>query len=705
MRRKKTLLVLVLIGTLLVLGGIGGGLWWFYQNSGGRLLRKADLAIRAGKHERAAELAAKYMEDRPADWQGPYYQARAYAGMGRYEEARKSLERAAKIAPAQSSIAILGAATYSEPAKKAIVSKDLSQVRQAVEQFRKAEDVLAEAVARADANQSDKGADLPTKAGLARIETGQALGVLAGRLREEELVAKGRGDANSVKFGVESNEVEKKRTAAIDGAAGVLLAVVQRDANRAEAATALVQLCLERRDANSLAAAREAIRNASDPAPVAAMLLAMEDLQPSIGQTGPTATDMQKAKAACQVLDDILAKHPDNTQVKLVRADLAVRSTDLTRADQLCQEVLKTEPRNPRARLLQAQVLMARKDLAGAEKMLATLKSDVRSADVLFAYARVALALGKRDAALESLGAMSKLDFRDSQAKLRQAQLALDLSDLAMARQLCQEVLQTAPGNAWARLLYGTVLAQGGNLPEAEREFTALRAACPQWPEAHIACAEIARQRGDAATALAAVQKALELDPENAAATRLKAGLQVRSGDASLALDDAQKFHQAHPDDPGALLLLVEAAVRSRKPDLARVALERTVADFTSKPEMLMTACDGYLAINDRAAAMKVAKDVAEANATAFAGRMAKVRALELTGRLPEADRLLNEEWKKDPTRADVRFRLGRTSAATGRAMVAVDHYRAAVELDRAKRRVPYRACPRAAGCERHCRV
>src|ERR1035437_5001888 len=139
MHHRRLTLLLVVVGVV-VLGGIGAGLWWFYQNTGSKLLQKAELAVRAGKYDKALELAGKYIQDKPGDWQGPYNQAQAYVGLARYDEARTSLAQAGKLNPAEVSVPVLLAETYAAPARKAMHSKDLSQIRTGVEQFRKAEE-------------------------------------------------------------------------------------------------------------------------------------------------------------------------------------------------------------------------------------------------------------------------------------------------------------------------------------------------------------------------------------------------------------------------------------------------------------------------------------------------------------------------------------------------------------------------------------
>ena len=82
-------------------------------------------------------MANRYIEVRPKHWQGYYLQGRAYYRLGKYEQARKSLRRAAEAHPGEVVVRLLIADTYSLPARKAVVSGTLPQLQEAVEEFRR----------------------------------------------------------------------------------------------------------------------------------------------------------------------------------------------------------------------------------------------------------------------------------------------------------------------------------------------------------------------------------------------------------------------------------------------------------------------------------------------------------------------------------------------------------------------------------------
>jgi predicted Zn-dependent protease len=667
---------------VIVLGGIGAGLWWLYQNTGSKLLQKAELSIRAGKYDKALEQTGKYMQEKPGDWQGPFYQAQAYVGLAKYDDARASLAQAGKLNPAELSVPALFAETYAAPARKAVNSKDLSAIRTGIEQFRKAEESLA----KTEMKDANKAIGVQAQLGLMQAQTGRALRILASRAEDEALGVAGRSDSNiALERHNDSNVAMAESNQAFAKATHTLLAVVAIDANRPDAAGTLVELCMVRNDVSSLAAARKAILAASDPPPDAVVGLAGKDLQASSKQFGRGLGLTPEANEACGALDRVIAKHPDNIQAKAMRADLAGRLSDSDKVKSLHKEIVEANVAAPDARLIQANILLADGNLVEAEQKISKLKSEFAQApSVQYAYARLALATGKADMAAEALKGLSKFDSADPQFKLVQAQLALRLSDLPAARQYCDEAVKADPNGAEGHRLRGVVLTRLGDLARAEADLSSLD---KTWPAARIAYSRLAIRKGDMPSALAAAQDAARLDPENDEARGLLAELEVRAGgDANSvspaeAFASAAKYYQSHVGDPGALRLFVMAAHRADKDDLAREEMKKAAAG-SAGPQLLMLVSEGYATLKDEASSMEAAKRAAEATPNSTDDRMAMALALERLHRGSEAVQLLSDEVRKTPGRPDLRFQLGRLLAGSGMLALAIDQYRSAVDLD-----------------------
>lgn len=675
---KKGVLYTIILSVVLV--GVLSVLWWLYQNSGTKLLEKANLAAKASRYDKALTLVDSYIADNPDKWRGHYTRGNVYFNWGRYEQARTSLEKAAALDPSAIEVPILLAECHTAEARKAVTAKTLAEFQKGLGQLMTAQQLLT-SLKPTDPKQQ---LAVLQAIGLGQIDAAAAHRMLSARLEEEVLAAEARRDrdvANSLREQSKAAMVkfEEYRVAATQN----LLALVQKDPKRGDAATALVNLCLERQDRQSLQLAREIIMKLEDPTPVAAMMLILDDLQAS-GETGPSPVNRQKLLAACEVLDDILKRHPDNVQVKLARAQLTVRLGDLARAGAYCDEILKIDPRNPQARLTKAELLILQGQMPEAERQLFSLKNDFPAwPESQQAYARVALAIGKADVAIEGLRALAKLNAPGSRNKLMQAELALVLGDIDQAKQLTDDVMRKEPANGWARLIYGNILTASGNIGAAEVSHRALVRDAPNWAQARVALAQVAAQTGSMNIALTSIAEAVKLDPQNAYAKKIYASLLLREGQYENAFKQAQECLNENSDDPAAIKLFVESAERINLIDKAKEVLSQTRVKFGTKPEVLMAVAESYVNLNERATAIEVARHAASQDAPTLQDRLAIVKALMMLDRMPEAEKVLAEEIAKDPGRPDLHFQMGQICAVTGRTLPAIDQFRQAVELDR----------------------
>ncbi len=641
------------------------------------------------------ELADKYIDDNPKDWKGYYTKAKAQCSGKQFDDARKTLEQARDASPKEVTVLILTAQTYSLDSRnvldsyaleayKALTPKRLSDIQVNLKKYDQAENVLKAA--------ETQDLEVLQSLGTTQVEHANWEQWYA-RLVEDDAVRANaqRDEKTRLKRMDQSKEARDLSKKLLADATVNLLKVVQQDPKRSEAASTLVELCLERQDDKSLELARQAIMKLDDPTPVAAMRLVMHELQSNMEDQGPI--NREKFTKACLVLDAILQKHPDSdkltekeksqyNQVRLAKADLTLRLGDLPGTRQLCEEVLKTEPRNPRARMTLAQMLVQQNQFAEAEEKLLGLSKDFPNwPDSQFSYAKVALAVGKKDLAIQAMDNMAKLQ-PTTRTRLLEAELAILLSDMRTAQRLVEDVLSVEPNNGWARLLRGNILMASGQLDLAQAEFKKLSMNYPKWPQVQLALAEVCNQTGDSTAAIAAAKEAVKLDPENARARKLLTSLLLKESQFVQSFQQAKTSLDAHPDDPGAISLYVEAAERNGHTDLALGVLDKSLKDYSNRPEVLMTVAEGYGMLNKRDKAVEAANLALHSETPTAQSRLAVVRALMLLDRMPESEKMLSEEIRKEPDRADLRFQMGQICAATGRMLPAIDQLRKALELD-----------------------
>jgi len=629
--KRRIILVLAIV---VVLGMVVGSVAWLYRRgTGPRLLSRAQVAMRAGQFDKALELARTYAQQHPKDWTGHYYQGRALSRLGKYDEARKVFVRAAELAPDDPSIPMALATTYFLPARRVMLPMDPSvqveALKQAAADLVKADEILAGITGPklTDPKLKDQklkdllealkqAADEPIKAkeilvgmagakpadvldaleqiGLNQLQISRAWDAIAGRLEAEAKIAQTAGDDDTCESKLAASAAAGKTSSQVRRqTAATLLYVVRQDAARGVAARTLIQLCLHEdvKDYETLAKARKAIEALEDPPAIPALLLTMHDLRTSTQPAG-SAAHRKKVEQTCQRLEALMARDPEEIELKLARAELAMRLTDADTAEKLVAEVLKADPDERRARLMRGELLLFRNKAAEAERELYSLKDrHKRWPQAHYAYGRAAMAAGRK----------------------------------GMAVQVMRDIVKKMdPTHAGARMFLADHLLSGGYYDEAFQEAQALY-------------------------------------------------------DAYL---KNRRHFDRYPGGPRVVSLFVRAAVKKGLTTKAEEALKKALKDYPSRPDMLNVVADGYASLGQPDEAKKIREVAAGGKADTLEARLGVVRALRMTGRLAEAEKMLQEEMKDNPNEARIRTELARLYLGTGRNLQAIEQYREAVRLN-----------------------
>lgn len=246
---------------------------------------------------------------------------------------------------------------------------------------------------------------------------------------------------------------------------------------------------------------------------------------------------LDRKDAARAALQRALADAPDNADVQLALAHLALADNDTAKARQALDEALRIDPGHRDSLQLKGTLLRATRQTGEASVVYQEiLRIDPRNVTARLALADIALADGRLDDARKEVDAVLKATPGNLQARYTEALIDFQEKKIARARDNLAAVLKAAPDYAPALLLGGAVEYALGNLQTAETHLN----------------------------------KVLKAAPNNLYALRLLAATQLRLGrvdDASRTLAPALK---GAGEDVGVLTVAGEIAL-ARK-DYARAA-------------------------------------------------------------------------------------------------------------------------------------
>ena len=350
--------------------------------------------------------------------------------------------------------------------------------------------------------------------------------------------------------------------------------------------------------------------------------------------------------AAVNLLRQIVQQAPELQQARILLAMSLVAQGNLEQASATLNELIVMAPNNTVARQLFAQVRMRLDDPDGALRMLVPAlqtPSDRSQVNALI------------DAARSSLGAEQSI------ALLKQM-LEADPENRGLQAQLASAYLQAgAPAKA------AELLGAGGAQADARRAALLVRA--------------ITETSGPQA-ARAQMDSLLASNPGDLMIANLAATYYARAGDFAAGRAAVQGALQRGAD-PGVLLLtLAQLEWSAGQRDAASAALARLLRAQPDHTAARMAAGEIALARRDYAKARELFTAVSAGSAGSVEARLRLAQLALLESRPAEADALIAEAVKSAPGSAAVRSAAGMLNLNSGRADAALEHFRAAVDID-----------------------
>src|SRR5207248_2585408 len=217
---------------------------------------------------------------------------------------------------------------------------------------------------------------------------------------------------------------------------------------------------------------------------------------------------------AAQALRDLLAKKPNDVNVLLGLAEVAVAQQKWDQALDLLKQAQAAAGNNPQPGIALANFYLLRGDTASAKAITDKLAAEFLSnAEVLEVQARAQLAAGDNKGALASFRRAYQLAPRSGPIMSRYVSLLIEAKNFAEARTVLQDAVDRSPTNAGLRVDLIRVTAQAGGLEAAVTKARSFAAADPNTPLYDLLSAELYEQAGRNDEARALLEKTVAARP------------------------------------------------------------------------------------------------------------------------------------------------------------------------------------------------
>ena len=268
--------------------------------------------------------------------------------------------------------------------------------------------------------------------------------------------------------------------------------------------------------------------------------------------------DGRKAQAAA-TLQEIIALEPHEPGHRARLAALYAQAGDVDAAEQVLRQAVADLPDDATAKLMLVQLLAHRRDPASAEReLLAFVSAQPQDYELRFALAALHEQQGDRDEARAIYEQIVDLDGDGSQglnARDALARLDLQAGDTVAAGAQLEAVLKANPHDRKALVLRATSSLSSG---DADAAVADLRAALRSTPDSVDVLRLLGRayaQRQEPALGIEALQRAVELAPQDLGLRLELAQLAVQGGQDAAARPQLDAYLAQRPDDPTALEL------------------------------------------------------------------------------------------------------------------------------------------------------
>lgn len=364
---------------------------------------------------------------------------------------------------------------------------------------------------------------------------------------------------------------------------------------------------------------------------------------------GTIAEDAEKRMAE---YDQAVELAPRDVEVRRTRGLALLVADEFARARDDLLVATKQDSDDPALFEALGMACMMGERLDEAEEAFGTaIELSPGSTGLLLQRARLLAVRGERERALADVDAALGIDPASANARVLRARVLQQSGDADAALADLETVLREMPDMPEALELRGLIAADRNDLPAAIRDFRRLAA---RNADDHVLISQLAMLYLAAKQPREAIRRftrALELDEEHFSSRRGRSDAEISIGDHKAAIADLEKALELKPDDSGVLNNLAwllatspDAGLRDgrRSVELARKACEKTE---WKEAHIISTLAAGYAETGDFESARRFSRQAVETGETSAEVKM------QLQGELASYEQ--NKPWRERQEMAD----------------------------------------------------
>ena len=344
------------------------------------------------------------------------------------------------------------------------------------------------------------------------------------------------------------------------------------------------------------------------------------------GRSGVTAGFLIKAKEL----------QPENLDVRIKLGMLYASTGRLSDARDEAQFVLERRPKDEDAPMLLAETVSQPKDIDEMRVRLRKLP-DAGTAPFLLALGLLDIRQGKFKEAEGLFQQARVLAPKSGPVSFSLGRLHVAQKNMAEAAIAFANAASLSPMRSPLRIHYAQFSLQTGKTDVAKQTLTEVTQKTPDYIPAWMLLATIAATEKKPVDGLAAVAKALALDPLNHDAVLMRARLMFDKGDKDAAVSELERQAKIFPKSPEMQFQLARNHLAMGSPEKAAVSLTQGLTLAPGIPGPVMMLAEINIRLGKIELATKALKDLIQKTPALAEARMLLAQAYRSQGNLDEA--------------------------------------------------------------------